>query len=1026
MKLNINLNIRLLLLSTFVFYGTLLWAQSIKVTGKVTDGKEPLIGVSIFVNETKIGTITDLNGNYTISAPSTGTLVVSYLGYESRSESIKNRIKIDFSLNESAKSLDEVVVVGYGTMKKRDITGAIVSLSAKDLSSNEPVNIATALQGKVAGLEILTSSDPGSSSVARIRGASTLSEGGSDPLYVIDGMEVDNLNSINPRDIASVEVLKDAASTAIYGSKSANGVILITTKQGQEGKPRVSINYTGTASNIAHKLSQMSRLDGLKHQDLINYLTGAYTTITDRDSLNPSYSADNFYQDILYRTAITHQIDASISGGDKKFKYFLSLGDLNQQGIQINSYNKRISSRVNMDYYATPKLTVGSRMTFTKSDIRTTNARQWLLGRDASYAVTMPDGSYAPLINARGNPLAEMMLAKNDDSRFEVSMNDYLQYAFLPELKFRTSINASLYFNKKGTFKPALLDLNGIRYSTDVDDSRYNWTQENTLTFNKKFNNKHDVTALLGFSMQQKTAESLSLSVSNNLTDIIQTSYAYQTVNMAQTLTDWTQNSMASFFGRLSYNYKGKYLFNSNVRYDGSTRFGADKRWGLFPSVSLGWRFSDEKFMKWLKPALNDGKLRLSYGITGNQSAGDFSTLALYAPSYYADMVGVYPSQLENKNLGWEQTEQSNIGLDLNFLDGRINFVADYYYKATSDVLYPVKVPQTTGFSTSFQNIGNVDNKGFEITLSTTNIKTKDFEWKTSANVAFNQNLITYIPTGGRQFSSDGVYIIDKGYSLGTIWGWEKLAIFQYDQSNAFTPDWQQLTPIFDSKDRFTGYQLNGLPYTGTFNQLRRNNAISGPLFKGGDVMWNDLNKDGAINADDQKVLGNGQPDLMGSLNTDIKYKNFTFSALFSFVVGGDIFNYPSYYRNRGTTGATRPGPDYLSQTWQAPGDIAKYPKPYQAGSLVDNTRLNSNLWIEEGSYIRLKNIRLSYELPKKITKFLKIETASVYGMMQNYFTWTKYTGFDPEVVSNGFSIGYDNNAYPRAKDIIFGLNLNF
>lgn len=1024
MKLHINLNIRLLLSSAFVFYGTIIGAENIKITGKVTDGKESLIGVSIQVNETKAGTITDLNGNYTITAPSNGTLIVSYMGYETRNEPIQNRTKIDFSLKESAKSLDEVVVVGYGTMKKRDITGAIVSLSAKDLSTNEPVNISSALQGKVAGLEIITSSDPGSGSVTRIRGASTLSVGGSDPLYIIDGMEVDDLNSINPRDIASVEVLKDAASTAIYGSKSANGVIIITTKQGQEGKPKASINYSGTASEIAHQLSQMSRLDGVRHQDLINYLSGQYTKIANRDSLNPSYSADNFYQEILYRTAITHQIDASIAGGDKKFKYFLSMGNLNQQGIQINSYNKRLTSRLNVDYYATSKLTVGSRMTFAKSNIRTTNARTWLLGRDASYALTMPDGSYAPMINGRGNPLAEMMLMKNDDSRFEVGLNNYLDYKLSSELRFRTSINASLYFNKKGTFKPALLDLNGIRSSMDRDDSRYNWTQENTLTYNKKFKNNHDVSALIGFSMQQRTSENLTLSVSNNLTDIIQTSYAYQTVNMSQTRTDWTQNSMASFFGRLSYNYKGKYLFNTNVRYDGSTRFGADKRWGMFPSVSSGWRFSDEEFMQWLKPALNDAKLRISYGITGNQNADDFATLALYSPTYYADMVGISASQLENKSLGWEQTEQTNFGIDINLFNGRINFVADYYYKTTSDVLYPVKVPQTSGFSTAFQNIGSVENKGFEVTLNTTNINTKDLEWKTALNIAFNSNKITSIPAGGRQFSND-VYIIDKGYALGTIWGWEKLAIFPYDQSNAFTPEWQQLTPVFDSKDRFSGYQFNGQTYTGDIKKLTYNSA-TGPVFKGGDVMWNDLNKDGIINAADQKVLGCGQPDLMGSLNTNLRYKGFTFSALFSFVIGGDIFNYYSYYRNRSISSATKPGLDYVAQTWQAPGDIARFPSPYQGGSLVDNTRVNSNLWIEDGSYIRLKNIRIGYDIPRKLTKLLKIESASIFGMMQNYFTWTNYSGFDPEILSRGFAIGYDNQSYPRAKDIIVGLNLNF
>ena len=387
-------------------------------------------------------------------------------------------------------------------------------------------------------------------------------------------------------------------------------------------------------------------------------------------------------------------------------------------------------------------------------------------------------------------------------------------------------------------------------------------------------------------------------------------------------------------------------------------------------------------------------------------------------------MPGIYPNQLENRNLGWEQTQQYNIGLDVSVLDGRIGLIADYYNKKTSDVLYQVKLPQTSGFSSSYQNIGDVKNTGWEITVNSTNIKTKDFQWNTSLNLSFNKNTIVSIPEGGQQFINT-VYILDKGYAVGTMYGWKANAIFPYDESNAFTPDWKQLTPIFDEKDRFTGYELDGKAYDGEIKQYRYNTA-AGDVFKGGDVMWDDVNKDGIIDAKDRQVLGCGQPDVIGGFNNDFTYKGFTLSLFFSFAIGGDVFN--AYEQSRSEhkwSAITRGNPANIANSWKAPGDIAKFPKPNGA-AVMDNTRFASSLWIEDGSYIRLKNIRLAYELPKNIVKKIGVESLSVSAMMQNFFTWSNYSGFDPELPSSGFAVGYDNNSYPKAKDILFGVNVNF
>ena len=762
MKYLIYYHRKIILLLSVLFLGSSLYAQKSMVTGVVTDSKGSLPGVTIIEKGTKTVSLTDSEGKFTINCSKNGSLAISYLGYETQTVAIEGKTKIEIVLKEKSQNLDEVVVVGYGTVKKRDITGSISSLSAKELEQNQPVNLASALQGKVSGLEIMSSSEPGTSSTFKIRGTSTLTEGGSDPLFIVDGMETNNIDNINPRDMASVEILKDAASAAIYGSKSANGVIIITTKEGNSLKPKVSISYSLKQSQIAHTLAQMNRLEGVRYETLRKYLAGDYS-IQNRDSLNPAFTADNFYQELLFRKAYSQQVDASISGAEKKLKYYISAGFLDEQGIQINTYNKRLTSRINVDYLATPKLSIGNRASVTLTNIRTANlnTRVQLLSRPANYSVYEPDGSFSPVISGRSNPLAANLLGPTDTKNYNINLNEYLEYKILPELRFKTTISGSFYQSNINSFSPSILSSALRAFSSNSNSSQLNWTYDDVLTYSKNFNKVHEVLVLGGFSLQESAMDMTKLSVTDNISDDIPISNYYGGVDVINTKSTWTGNRMASFFGRASYNYKSRYLFNSNIRYDGSSRFGENHRWGLFPSASVGWRFSDESFFNWAKPALTDAKLRLSYGVTGNQNAGNFASRDIYTTSVYATYVGMYPTQLSNPDLGWEQTEQFNAGLDLNLLEGRVNLTLDYYQKQTKDVLYQVKLPQTNYPSTLFKNVGNVDNKGFEININTTNIRTKDFEWSTSLNLSFNRNIISSIPDGGRKYINN-VYIIDK------------------------------------------------------------------------------------------------------------------------------------------------------------------------------------------------------------------------------------------------------------------------
>ena len=1029
MNRNKKWRLPMMIASIFISFFVQAQAQTVKITGTVSDEKDVVIGAAVRVKGfPNVGTTTNVNGAFTLQVPAGAkSIEVSYIGYEKQTVTIDKQTSFKIMLSANQQSLNEVVVVGYGTMRKRDVTGAITSISSEDINGSKTSTVLEAMQGKVAGMVIQGSSEPGGGSSVMIRGASSLSTeaGANSPLYIVDGMEVSSIDNINPNDIASIEVLKDAASASIYGSKSANGVLLITTVQGKEGAPKISLNYSYRNSSIGHKIPAMNRQQGIDYVNMRLYATGAMpsTAIENVDTYNPVFMQDNNIQDLIFRNAPTQKIDFSIAGATKTLKYYVGAGYMDDQGIQINTYNKQMSVRSNVDYIATKNLSIGSRIALAKTDRRTgsPSSRSELLTRPANYPIYELDGSYAPVIWGRNNPMAQALLGAADTDIFDVNMTQFLEYTFLNDFKFRPSISANVSNSLYNDFNPAILSITALRNSVNQTTTTYSWTNDNTLTYSKTFG-KHTVGAMAGLSYQKSNVKTTTVDVTGNVSDNLPISYSYLQAKSSTNSTE-TGYALASVFGRASYSYMGRYLLNATVRRDGSSRFGLNKRYGTFPSASVGWRFSDEKFMKFAKTVVNDAKIRVSYGKTGSQGASNFPWQGLYGLNLYASEPGFYPSQLENKDLSWETTQQLNYGLDLNLFNSRVNVVVDYYKKQTSDVLFRINIPETSGFSSVFRNIGNVDNDGYELAINTVNIKNKNLQWKTGLMLSFNKNMISSVPPGGRLYSND-MYVIDKGFALGTMFGYKALNIFSYNESNNFDMNWNQLTPIFSESGVFQEYQLNGQTYTGQ-RQQKLYGAANGKAFAGGDVNWEDIDHNGVIDENDKQVIGHGAPKVTGGFNNSITYKGISLTAFFSFSFGGDIYKRSVASNNSWILSSiTRGDPRIVAQSWVAPGDDAKYPILYD--SKVENTRQTSSLWIEDGSFIRLKNLKIGYDLPQAWLKPLHVKSLNVYCMLQDYFTWTKYSMFDPEMAASGYNYGMDTNVYPRSKSMLFGLNLNF
>ncbi|WP_372847932.1 SusC/RagA family TonB-linked outer membrane protein [Pedobacter sp.] len=1005
------------------------YAQTIKISGVVTDNKgETLPGVTVKVKGTAMGATTGNSGKYSLTVPgSSSVLVFSYIGFLPQEVTVGTKTSINISLKEDLSNLEELVVTGYGGVsKKKDLTGASSSVTSKDIEERQPINLFDALQGKAAGVLIVNDGGgaPGANGSIQIRGTSTLN-GGNGPLYIVDGVIDENGANINPSDIANVEVLKDAASASIYGSRAANGVILITTKKGIEGKPRIDLTYN-------HVFGRLSNSIPVSNSAEVRAFRAIQGRTNATDSINPSFNADNDLQDLLLgNLAQKKEIKMGVSGGQKGLSYYTSLNYLDDKSIILNSWVKRIQSRVNVIYQLSPKLKYSNNMSFSWQKGNQTpigNTVKVVIDRPAYSLIYYPDGSLTSYIASKRNPIANALFERDEDETYSAQLNNQLDYQIINDLKFTTLFNAKLDNLQNMYFSPRILSANKDKNAGRNEMTKtFFWEYQAFLNYNKTVKTDHNFTALLGFSADRRKFDRIHTEYLNSVSEsLLVTIPDYLT--SSKSYSSATANTTASIFSRLGYNYKGRYILQGTYRRDGSSRFGPDNLWGSFFSGSAAWRFSDEKFMSWSKSFLDDAKVRYSFGQLGNDRIGDYeSYLKVDFFGNYAGVGGAgLSSILGNESIKWETTTQNNVGLDLTFFKGRLGLTADYYVKRTEDLLYPRELAKETGFSKVQVNLGTIQTKGLEFVLSGTPITNKNFDWNVTGNISFERGKIVKLADGIPFFPGNKWYAEDGG-RIGNFYGWKNLGVYQWDESNAYDDNWNKLTVVLENgKPKYLNgnpvYTLDGKEYVGN---IRSKYAPDGKL-KGGDAEWEDLKEDGVIDDADRQILGNATPDYYMGIMNNFRYKNFSLSFLFNGSFGGKIYNSLLQTQNKpSNTGAG--SPDMVYNSWRKPGDIAKYPYYIEKDNRGNLKTDQNSIYIEDGSFIRLSSARLSYRLDPEWTKriYLKGVTAYVYGM--NLLTWTNYTGYDPEFSTNNpLTPGDDTGKYPKRREFGFGVNVNF
>lgn len=1019
----------MLILIMLQFAGAVVYAQSIKVTGTVTDNKgEPLPGVTIKVKGTPIGATTTGNGKYTLSVPgATSVLLFSYVGFLPQEVTVGSKAKIDISLKEDFSNLEELVVTGYGGVaKKKDLTGASSSVNAKDIEERQPINLFDALQGKAAGVLIVNDGGgaPGATGSIQIRGTSTLN-GGNGPLYIVDGIINPDGANINPADIANIEVLKDAASASIYGSRAANGVILITTKKGEEGKPMINLTYNHVFGRLAHRIPVSNSAEVRAFRAIQGRGNGT-------DSINPSFNADNDLQDLLLgNLAQKSEVKLGVSGGQKGLSYYTSLNYLDDKSIILNSWAKRLQSRINVSYQFSPKLKYSNNISFSwekSNQVSIGNTVKVVMDRPAYSLIYYPDGSLTSYIASKRNPIAQALHERDEDEKYSGQFNNQLDFQINRDLKFTTLFNAKLDNFQNLYFSPRFISDNKAKNSGRNEMTKtFSWEYQAFLNYNKTFFKDHNFSALLGFSADRRRFDNFHTEYLNSVNEEIFVTFP-DYLTSSKTYTSATANTTASLFSRLGYNYKGRYILQGTYRRDGSSRFGNENKWGNFFSASAAWRFSDEKFMEWTKPFMDDAKLRFSFGQLGNDKIGDYEsyTKVDFEGNYNGIGGAALTSTFGNAFIKWETTTQNNAGLDLSFFKGRLGFTADYYVKRTRDLLYARELSKETGYSKVQVNLGNIQTKGLEFVVTGTPVTNKNFEWNLSGNVSFERGTISKLADGIPFFAGNKWYV-EEGGKIGNFYGWKNLGVYQWDESNAYDERWRKLTVVLENGqpkyvDGKPVYSLDGKAYTGNIKSI---SAPDGKL-KGGDAEWEDKKQDGIIDDADRQILGNATPDFYLGIMNSLRYKSFTVSFLFNGSFGGEIYNSLLQSQNKpSNTGAG--SPDMVYNSWRKPGDIAKYPYYIEKDNRGNLKTDGNSIYIEDASFIRLSSARLAYRLNPEWTKriYLKGVTAYVYGM--NLLTWTNYRGYDPEFSSgNPLTPGDDNGKYPKRREFGFGLNVNF
>ncbi len=1030
-----------LFILTFCIIPLLLSAQGL-VTGIVIDSnKEPLVGVSVVVRNSNTGTITNLEGKFAVKASAKDSLIFSYIGYQKITLKATPSVEMTVKMTEDTKNLDEVVVIGYGEQKRKDITGALGEIKVDALSRVPVASIDMALAGRVAGVQVTANdAQPGSELNIVVRGASSLTQSNA-PLYVIDGFPMEDFNSaaLNPSEIASVNILKDASATAIYGSRGANGVVIIETKKGNIGKPVVSYEGSYGFQQVTKKMALMNPYEFVSYQierdptDMISlYLTTPGLTLDDYRAMN-----DIDWQNLLFRSSPISMHNISIAGGTSRNKYLISGSAVNQEGIVINSGFKKYQGRVKLDQKITDRVNLGININYSSNQnygqisseqgSGTSAYTTYLMYRTWGYrpvGVGISD-VYNDLFDS-GDDITGIMnpiVSSNNELRKEsediVTANGTLDYTILNNLKLkirgginkRATINEA--FNNSKTYRgyPSANNTKGVNGSFS-DRTKLNWVNENVLTYIKDINrlNRIDLTGAVslegtsnsyyGFEVINVPNEELGLSGMDQGTPI--------SVNSLK-----SENTLFSYLARANYSYRSRYLFTASFRADGSSKFSPENRWGYFPSGAFAWKMDKERFMRKLK-FISESKLRLSYGVTGNNRLGDYDRYQnLDITDYYSFNNGtpqyaLVIDNLGNNDLRWEKTAQFDIGYDLSLFKNRINLVIDLYDKTTSDLLLNAKIPYSSGLGTSYKNVGKIQNRGLEFSLNTVNIKSKNFSWESDFNISFNRNKVLELSEGQESilstvswtgdWNATYLYMTKIGGPVAAFYGFVWDGVYQYDD--------------FD--------KLADNTYT-----LKKNVPTNGnnrDVIQPGDIKYRDQNGDGVVNDNDLVVIGNPLPKHTGGFNNNFSYKGFNLNAFFQWSYGNDVFNANRILMEGNATNRNiNQFASYVNR-WTPDNQNNTY---FRIGGYGPRGVYSSRT-VEDGSFLRFKTLQLSYSFPEKLVKSIRLQKLELFAAANNLYTWTKYTGMDPEVSVRNSTLtpGFDYSAYPQSRTITGGIKI--
>ena len=991
------------------------FAQDRTITGTVTakeDGSA-LPGVSIQVKGTKVGTQTSADGKFSIKvAQGQSALTFSFIGFVPKTVTLGNGSNINVSLESDSKVLSEVVVVGYGTQTKREITGSQSTVKAADIANAPILSPEQALQGRAPGVQVTQSSGtPGGGISVRVRGPSSIGAS-NQPLYIVDGVPINtgsytqlaaggqltnSLGDINPSDIESLEVLKDAAATAIYGSRASGGVVLITTKRGANQPTKLSFNSYYGVQDVYKTLPVVT---GQEYITLLNEavntrygVTSGYTYLTGLSN-NPANYANTNWQDYIYKTAAVKNYDLSIRGGTDKTKFSVSGSYFDQDGIVINTGYKRYSGRVNIDNKISDKFNIGISSSFSNATSNRVNNDNNIYGV-VSGSILL--GPHVPVYNANGtyggdpvssvdNPVASALETTFSAINNRLFANAFGEYKITDNLKFKSSFGVDYVQSRDRRFYPTTVNAGVAAKGSGAEgyNQEMNIVNENILSFNKTFAGKHALNAVAGVTYQTSQYESLYASATGFPGNSIRRISAGAVKTDAS--SSGTSYGLVSYLARANYTFADKYIVQGSVRVDGSSRFGANNRYATFPAVSIGWRASEENFLKNSK-LISDLKFRASYGLTGNQEIGNFGSLGLYGVGAYIQTGSLVPTQLENADLTWETAKSYNFGFDLGLFDNRLSFTVDGYRRNTVELLLSQPLVGSSGFTGIQKNIGAVKNEGLELGLNAVIVNNKNFKWDASFNYTKNKNEVSTI-YNGVPFASGFASWVEQGQPLGAFRGYVVDRLFQSAADVSASPTQSTAT-------------------------------------RAGDIKFKDLNGDNVINSADQQIIGQGLPTFFGGLTNNIKYKNFDVSFFFQFSGGNQIYNNTRAF-SEGMNSLFGQTTAVLNR-WTPTNTNTTVPRAIYGDS--PNNRRASTRWLEDGDFIRLKNANIGYTFSPSLVKRLKLSSLRMYVAGQNIWTKTKYQGLDPEVSTfsdTNTAPGTDFLTFPQARTYTFGINVGF